>query len=171
AVIGAVVLAAQGVVQTLAMAHGPFAVGPVASQEIIKELGTNGGGFFNVNSAYPFENPNGLTNFLEMLAILAIPASLTYTYGRMVGSRRPGSLLFAAMFALSGFAVIVVYSAERHGTPAQHAAGLVGAPNLEGKELRFGAVNSSLWTAVTTVTSCGAVNAAFESLTGICGLV
>jgi K+-transporting ATPase ATPase A chain len=106
-----------------------------------------------------------------MLAILAIPASLTYTYGRMVGSRRQGWTIFAAMFALFAVSVIVVYSAERHGTPAQHAAGLVGGPNLEGKELRFGAANSSLWTAVTTVTSCGAVNAAFESLTGIGGLV
>jgi potassium-transporting ATPase potassium-binding subunit len=160
---GALILASQGVVQSTAL--------PVASQEIIKELGTNGGGFFNVNSTFPFENPNPLTNFIEMLAMLAIPASLTYTYGRMVGSRRQGWTIFAAMFVLFAVSVAVVYSAERHGTPAQHAAGLVGGPNLEGKELRFGAPASSLWTAVTTVTSTGAVNSAFESLTGIGGLV
>ena len=142
----------------------------MASQEIIKELGTNGGGFFNTNSAMPFENPNGLTNFLEMLAILVIPASLTYTYGRMVGSRRQGWTIFGAMFVLFAVSVAVVYIAESSVTPAQAAAGLTGA-NLEGKELRFGTANSALWTAVTTVTSCGAVNAAFESLTGIGGLV
>jgi potassium-transporting ATPase potassium-binding subunit len=169
-IVGALVLVSQGVVQTLASSAGPLALGPVASQEIIKELGTNGGGFFNVNSAFPFENPNALTNFIEMLAMLCIPASLTYTYGRMVGSRRQGWTIFAAMFVLFAVSVIVVYSAERHGTPAQQAAGVVGA-NLEGKDLRFGVANSSLWTAVTTVTSCGAVNAAFESLTGIGGLV
>ena len=163
-IVGALVLASQGVVQSLSE------WGPVASQEIIKELGTNGGGFFNVNSAMPFENPNGLTNFLEMLAILAIPASLTYTYGRMVGSRRQGWTIFGAMFVLFAISVIVVYLAESHVTPAQAAAGLTGA-NLEGKELRFGTASSALWTAVTTVTSSGAVNAAFESLTGIGGLV
>ena len=96
-IVGALVLVSQGVVQTLAAPAGGIAVGPVASQEIIKELGTNGGGFFNANSAYPFENPNGLSNFLEMLAMLAIPASLTFTYGRMVGSRRQGWAIFSAM--------------------------------------------------------------------------
>jgi K+-transporting ATPase ATPase A chain len=161
---GALVLASQGVVQSL----GGW--GPVASQEIIKELGTNGGGFFNVNSAHPFENPNGLTNFVEMLAILSIPASLTYTYGRMVGSRRQGWTIFAAMFTLFAVSTVVVYLAEMHGTAAQHAAGVAGA-NMEGKELRFGTSGSALWTAVTTVTSCGAVNAAFESLTAVGGLV
>jgi K+-transporting ATPase ATPase A chain len=163
-IVGALVLVSQGVTQSLT--HW----GPVASQEIIKELGTNGGGFFNVNSAMPFENPNGLSNFLEMLAILGIPTSLTFTYGRMVGSRRQGWTIFAAMFSLFAVSVIVVYLAEMHGTPAQHAAGVTGA-NLEGKELRFGTANSALWTAVTTVTSCGAVNAAFESLTAVGGLV
>ncbi len=161
-VVGAVVLASQGVVQSIDL--------PVASQEIIKELGTNGGGFFNTNSATPFENPNGLTNFLEMLAILVIPASLTYTYGRMVGSRRQGWTIFGAMFVLFAVSVAVVYIAESSVTPAQAAAGISGA-NMEGKELRFGTANSALWVAVTTVTSCGAVNAAFESLTGIGGLV
>jgi potassium-transporting ATPase potassium-binding subunit len=143
---------------------------PVASQEIIKELGTNGGGFFNVNSAMPFENANGLTNFLEMVAILSIPASLTYTYGRMVGSRRQGWTIFGAMFVLLAISVTVVYIAESHVTPAQHAAGIVGA-NMEGKEVRFGTAGSALWTAITTATSTGAVNSAFESLTGIGGLV
>jgi K+-transporting ATPase ATPase A chain len=164
AFVGALLLASQGVVQSLS--HW----GPVASQEIIKELGTNGGGFFNVNSSMPFENPSGFTNFLEMLAILSIPASLTFTYGRMVGNRRQGWTIFGAMFVLFAISVAVVYIAESHVTPAQAAAGLTGA-NMEGKEVRFGTSGSALWTAITTVTSCGAVNAAFESLTGIGGLV
>jgi K+-transporting ATPase ATPase A chain len=159
---GALVLASQGVVQSLDL--------PVASQEMIKVLGTNGGGFFNVNSAMPFENPNGLTNVLEMLAMLAIPASLTYTYGRMIGSRRQGWTIFGVMFTLFAIGVVVVYLAELQATPAQQAAGLTGA-NLEGKELRFGTGGTALWTAITTATSTGAVNSAFESLTGIGGLV
>jgi potassium-transporting ATPase potassium-binding subunit len=163
-IVGSVLLVTQGVVQDL----GHW--GPVASQEIIKELGTNGGGFFNVNSAFPFENGSGLSNFLEMLAIISIPASLTYTYGRMVGSRRQGWTIFGAMFVLFAISTVIVYLAEMHGTPAQHAAGVTGA-NLEGKEVRFGTSGSSLWTALTTVTSTGAVNAAFESLTAIGGLV
>jgi potassium-transporting ATPase potassium-binding subunit len=177
-IIGAVLLVSQGVIQTLGGTVADLARGPVASQEAIKELGTNGGGFFNVNSAYPFENPSGLSNLIELFLILCIPASLTYTYGRMVGSRRQGWALFTAMSALFIVSVVVVYLAEQHGTPAQHAAGihtgiLDGSTggNLEGKEQRFGIANSALWTAVTTVTSCGAVNAAFESLTGIGGLV
>jgi K+-transporting ATPase ATPase A chain len=185
--IGAIVLVSQGVIQTFAhyttahtLAGGTqsIALGPVASQEVIKELGTNGGGFFNVNSAHPFENPTGFSNFVEMLLILAIPASLTYTYGRMVGNRRQGWAIFAAMASLFVVAVAVVYVAEQHGTPAQHLAGvsthaIAGSTggNMEGKEQRFGIADSGLWTAVTTVTSCGAVNAAFESLTGIGGLV
>jgi potassium-transporting ATPase potassium-binding subunit len=169
-IVAALVLVSQGVVQTLGAAPHGFVLGPVASQEAIKELGTNGGGFFNVNSAMPFENPNGLSNFVELLLILVIPVALTATYGRMVGSRRQGLAIFAAMAVVFVAGVVVVYVAERHGTPAQHAAGLVGA-NLEGKEQRFGIANSSLWTVVTTVTSCGAVNAALESLTGFGGLV
>ena len=168
--VAAVVLVSQGVVQTLGPTVGGLARGPVASQEAIKLLGTNGGGFFNVNSAYPFENPTQLSNLLEMLLILCIPASLTYTYGRMVGNRRQGWAIFGAMSLLFLVSVAVVFLAERHGTPAQHLAGVVG-PNLEGKEVRFGTTGSALWTAVTTVTSCGAVNAALESLTGIGGLV
>jgi potassium-transporting ATPase potassium-binding subunit len=186
-IVGALLLVSQGVLQTFshyidftgpAGGSGQLALGPVASQEIIKELGTNGGGFFNVNSAMPFENPNGLTNFIELFAILMIPVSLTWTYGRMVGSRRQGLTIFSAMSILFIAGVIVCYVAEQHGTPAQHLAGVhthafdgSTGGNLEGKEQRFGIANSSLWTAVTTVTSCGAVNAAFESLSGMGGLV
>jgi K+-transporting ATPase ATPase A chain len=170
AIVGTVVLISQGVIQTLGGTVGGLARGPVASQEAIKMLGTNGGGFFNVNSSYPFENPTAFSNFFEMFMILCIPAALPYTYGRMVGSRRQGWTIFAAMFFLFIVSVIVVYLAERHGTPAAHAAGLVGG-NLEGKEQRFGIASSSLFTAVTTVVSCGAVNGAFESLTGLGGLV
>ena len=186
-IVGALFLVSQGVIQNLSHATvihtlsggtQVLAQGPVASQEAIKELGTNGGGFFNVNSSFPFENPSGLTNFTEMLLILVIPAALTYTYGRMVGSQRQGWAIFSAMFALFIVGVIVVYIAEQHGTPAQHAAGLHTAAihgstggNLEGKEQRFGIADTSLWTAITTVTSCGAVNGAFESLTGIGGAV
>jgi potassium-transporting ATPase potassium-binding subunit len=186
-VIGALFLVSQGVIQnfsdstvihTLTGGTQILGQGPVASQEAIKLLGTNGGGFFNVNSAYPFENPSGLTNFVEMLLILVVPAALTYTYGRMVGSQRQGWAIFSAMFVLFIAGVVIVYIAEQHGTPAQHAAGLhthafdgSTGGNLEGKEQRFGIAGSSLWTAVTTVTSCGAVNAAFESLTGIGGAV
>jgi K+-transporting ATPase ATPase A chain len=186
-VVGALFLVSQGVIQnldhsqviqTLSGGHQTLAQGPVASQEAIKLLGTNGGGFFNVNSAYPFENPSGLTNFVELLLILVIPAGLTYTYGRIVGSQRQGWAIFAAMSILFVAGVVVVYLAEQHGSPAQHAAGLHTAAfdgstggNLVGKDQRFGIADSSLWTAVTTVTSCGAVNAAFESLTGIGGAV
>jgi K+-transporting ATPase ATPase A chain len=169
-VLGGLVLVSQGVVQTLGGTVGDVARGPVASQEAIKLLGTNGGGFFNVNSAFPLENPTAFSNFLEMWMILCIPASLPFTYGRVVGSRRQGWTIFGAMFALFLVSVVVVYAAERHGTPAAHAAGLVGG-NLEGKEQRFGIASSSLFTAITTVVSCGAVNTAFESLTGLGGLV
>jgi K+-transporting ATPase ATPase A chain len=182
-IVGALFLVSQGAIQnldhsslihTLTGGSQILGQGPVASQEAIKELGTNGGGFFNVNSAFPFENPSGLTNFFEMLLILVIPASLTYTYGRMVGSQRQGWAIFAAMFVLFAAGVAVVYMAEQHGTVAQHAAGLhthaiAGSTggNMEDKEQRFGIAGTSLWTAITTVTSCGAVNGAFESLTGL----
>ncbi len=177
-IVGAVLLVSQGVLQTLGGTVAGLARGPVASQEAIKELGTNGGGFFNVNSSYPFENPTALSNLIELFLILCIPASLTYTYGRMVGSRRQGWALFSAMSVLFIASVVVVYIAELHGTPAQHAAGIhtgivdgSTGGNMEGKDQRFGIANSTLWAAVTTVTSCGAVNAAMESLTGIGGLV
>ena len=177
-VLATVVLVSQGVLQTLGATVGGIARGPVASQEAIKLLGTNGGGFFNVNSAYPFENPTAFSNFFEMFIILCIPASLPFAFGRMVGSRRQGWTIFGAMFALFIISVAIVYLAERHGTPAQHLAGvntdqLSGSTggNLEGKEQRFGIASSSLFTAITTVVSCGAVNSAFESLTGLGGLV
>lgn len=173
--VAAVFLVSQGSLQTLAAnldvrtltgGSQTLALGPVASQEAIKQLGTNGGGFFNVNSAMPFENPTGLTNFVELMLILIIPAGLTATFGRMIGSRRQGWALYAAMLALFVVGVAVVYAAEANGSPAQHAAQIAGA-NLEGKEQRFGTSGSALWVAVTTVASCGAVNASMESLTGI----
>jgi K+-transporting ATPase ATPase A chain len=186
-IVGALILVSQGVLQTLGGyvgftslngSSGTLAVGPVASQEAIKMIGTNGGGFFNVNSAYPFENPTAFSNILQIFMLMAIPAALTYTYGRMVGSRRQGWTIFAVMFALFAVSVAVVYLAEQHGTPAQHLAGVnthqfAGSTggNLEGKEVRNGIAQSGLFAAATTVVSCGAVNAAFESLTGIGGLV
>jgi len=144
--------------------------GPVASQEAIKLLGTNGGGFYNVNSAMPFENPTALTNGIGMLSILLIPAALTATFGRMVGSRRQGWAIYAAMAVLFVVGVAVVYGAEANGSPAQHLAGIAGG-NFEGKDTRFGLGSSSLFAAVTTVASCGAVNAAMESLTGLGGAI
>jgi K+-transporting ATPase ATPase A chain len=187
AVLGALVLVSQGAIQTLGHylsftgptgLEGHMAVGPVASQEVIKNLGTNGGGFFNTNAAHPFENPNGLTNIFEILLVFSIPASLTATYGRMVGSRRQGWALFAAMTIMFVAGVAVLYAAEVHGTPAQHAAGLhtqvyTGSTggNMEGKEQRFGIAGSALFNTVTTDTSTGAVNAAFDSLTGLGGAV
>jgi K+-transporting ATPase ATPase A chain len=187
AVLAALVLVSQGAIQNLShylTATGPtglsqtIAQGPVASQEAIKMLGTNGGGFFNVNSAHPFENPNGFTNFVEMLLVLIIPAGLVITYGKMAGSRRQGYAIFATMFMLFFVGVVVAYVAEAHGTPAQHAVGLhthaiAGSTggNLEGKEQRFGIAGSALFDVITTVTSCGAVNSALESFTGIGGAV
>jgi K+-transporting ATPase ATPase A chain len=179
AVIGTLVLVSQGVVQSLSAGTSftslegvkhILTVGPVASQEVIKMLGTNGGGFFNVNSAMPFENATGFSNFVEMFLILVIPAALTATFGSMAGNRRQGWMLFSAMAIMFIGAVVVVYAAEAHGSPAQHLAG-IGGGNLEGKEQRFGIGSSSLFTAVTTVASCGAVNSAFDSLTGIGGVV
>jgi K+-transporting ATPase ATPase A chain len=155
-----------------------IAMGPVASQEAIKMLGTNGGGFFNVNSAHPFENPSGFTNFLEMLSVLVIPAALVFMYGKMSGNRRQGYAIFSTMMIMFLGAAIVAYIAEAHGSPAQHAAGLhthvfAGSTggNLEGKDQRFGIAGSALFDVVTTVTSCGAVNSAIESFTGIGGAV
>ena len=177
--IAALFLVSQGVIQnlspyetfgTLAGGKQTLALGPVASQEAIKMLGTNGGGFFNVNSAMPFENPTGLSNFVEMLLILVLPAGLTSVFGRYVGNRRQGWAIYAAMLTLFLVSVAVVYAAETNGSPAQHLANVAGG-NLEGKEVRFGLAATSLFTAITTVASCGAVNAAFDSLTGIGGLV
>ena len=187
AVVGALVLVSQGVIQnlsgytpvhTLVGGTQTLAQGPVASQEVIKELGTNGGGFFNVNSAHPFENPTQLSNFVEMLLILMIPASLTFTYGRMVGSRRQGWAIFSAMAIVFVIGVGIAYHAEQHGTPAQHVAGVTTrhfagstGGNMEGKEQRFGIADTALWATMTTVTSTGAVNGALESFTGLGGAV
>jgi potassium-transporting ATPase potassium-binding subunit len=187
-IIGAIVLLSQGVIANLTgsihatgLTSGgsqTIAMGPVASQEAIKLLGTNGGGFFNVNSAHPFENPTGFANLFEMLWVLLIPAALVFTYGRMCGSRRQGYAIFSTMMLLFLAGAIVAYIAEAHGSPAQHAAGLhtgvihgSGGGNLEGKEQRFGIAGSALFDVVTTVTSCGAVNSAIESFTGIGGAI
>src|SRR4051812_8393086 len=148
-----------------------IAQGPVASQEAIKMLGTNGGGFFNANSAHPFENPTPLTNFVQMLSIFAIPAGLTWTYGTMAKDQRQGWTLFAAMAALSIAGVAILYWAESHGTPALHGIATTAAGNLEGKETRFGIAASALFAIVTTDASCGAVNAMHDSFTSLGGLI
>jgi K+-transporting ATPase ATPase A chain len=153
-----------------------IAQGPVASQEIIKEFGTNGGGFFNANSAHPFENPTPLTNLFEMFCIFAISAGLTYTLGRMTGSQRHGWAVWAAMAILFVVGVTTAYWAEARGNPLlagvdQHASATQSGGNMEGKEVRFGIVDSALWATVTTDTSCGAVNSAHDSYTPLGGLM
>jgi potassium-transporting ATPase potassium-binding subunit len=162
-----------------------IAQGPTASQEIIKELGTNGGGFFNANSAHPFENPTPFTNFLEMFAILAIPSAFTYTLGKMTGSARHGWAVWAAMALLFLSGVSAAYWAEARGNPlvaaaaqhspqhasAQQALAQQGAGSLEGKEVRFGVANSALFATVTTDTSCGAVNSMHDSFTPLGGMI
>ena len=186
-IVVAVLLVAGGVLQTIGHAvtaktvEGAdqlLSVGPVASQVAIKQLGTNGGGFFNVNSAMPFENASAFTNFVELLAIILIPAALTYTFGRMVGRQRQGWAIFAAMLALFLVFIVVIVPAEQHGTVAQHAAGLhttafngSSGGNLEGKEVRNGIAQSGLWTVTTTTTSNGSVNSALDSYTGLGGAV
>jgi K+-transporting ATPase ATPase A chain len=155
----------EGVKQTIAM-------GPVASQEAIKQLGTNGGGFFNANAAHPFENPNPLTNFLSMFLIFAIPAGLTFTFGRMARDQRQGWTIFGAMAFLFFAGVTVAYWAEARGNPILIAQGVTGAPgNMEGKDVRFGIANSALYATVTTDASCGAVNSWHDSFTPLGGLV
>ncbi len=152
-----------------------IAQGPVASQEIIKELGTNGGGFFNANSAHPYENPTPLSDIFEMLSIFCIGAGLTYTLGRMVNSQRHGWAVWAAMAFLFLAGVTAAYWAEARGNPLltqQASAGaLQGTGNMEGKEVRFGIPNSVLWATVTTDTSCGAVNSMHDSFTPLGGMV
>ncbi len=154
-----------------------IAQGPVASQEIIKEFGTNGGGFFNANSSHPFENPTPLTDLFEMVAIFAIPAGLTYTLGRMTGSQRHGWAVWAAMAILFCAGVATAYWAESRGNPLypksvdQRATALQPGGNMEGKEVRFGVANSALWATVTTDTSCGAVNSMHDSFTPLGGMV
>ena len=186
-VIFALVLVWQGVpdnfspyvnATTLEGATQSIAEGPVASQEIIKELGTNGGGFMNANSAHPYENPTPLTNLIEMLAILSIGAGLTHTFGKMVGDRKQGWALFAVMSILFFAGATPAIWAEQHGNPQfarmginQHASATQSGGNMEGKETRFGIVESALWATVTTDTSCGAVNSMHDSFTPLGGLV
>ena len=153
-----------------------IALGPTASQEAIKMFGTNGGGFFNANSAHPFENPTPFTNFLEMLLIFAIPSALTYTLGRMTGSQRHGWAVWAAMVFLFAAGVVTAYWAEARGNPLLHgmnqtATTMQAGGNMEGKEVRFGIANSALFATVTTDASCGAVNSWHDSFTPIGGMV
>ena len=165
-------------VTTLEGAKQIIAQGPVASQEVIKMLGTNGGGFFNANSAHPYENPSALTNLIQMLLIFSIGAALTNVFGRMVGSQRQGWAVFSVMGVLFLAGVLVCYSAEAQGNPAftpfhvdQTAGALQPGGNMEGKEVRFGIADSALFTTVTTDASCGAVNNMHDSLLPIAGMV
>jgi K+-transporting ATPase ATPase A chain len=180
-IVVALVFVSQGMIQnlspyaevtTLEGGQQVIAMGPVASQEAIKQLGTNGGGFFNANAAHPFENPTPLSNFLSMVLIFAIPAGLTYTFGRMARDQRQGWALYGAMAFLFFAGVAAAYWAESAPNPA--AAGLGTAPgagNLEGKEVRFGIANTALYATVTTDASCGAVNGMHDSFTPLGGLV
>ena len=180
-VIFALVLVWQGVPQTLGAyidlttlegAHQTLAIGPVASQEAIKMLGTNGGGFFNANSAHPFENPTALVDYLQMLSIFALGAALTNMFGRMVGNERQGWAIFAAMGLLFLAGVSVLYASEAQANPILTALGMDGSlGNMEGKEIRFGIVQSALFSAITTAASCGAVNSMLESFLPLGGLV
>ncbi len=177
----ALYLVATGMPQTLAGAlpavtlegvNQDIAIGPIASQVAIKMLGTNGGGFFNANAAHPFENPGAVGNFIQMLSIFAIGAGLTIMFGRMVGDERQGWALLSAMAVLFLISVSVTYWAESHSTLALATAGVDPAMgNMEGKELRFGVAASSLFAAVTTAASCGAVNAMHDSFTAIGGMM
>ncbi|MBO9197740.1 potassium-transporting ATPase subunit KdpA [Rhizobium sp. 16-449-1b] len=155
---------------TLEGASQTIAVGPVASQLAIKMLGTNGGGFFNANSAHPFENPDNFSNMLQMVSIFAIGAAFTNVFGRMVGNQRQGWAILAAMGLLFLVGVGVTYWAEAAGNPLMHAFGLSGG-NMEGKEVRFGIAMSSLFAVITTAASCGAVNAMHGSFTALGGLI
>ncbi len=171
-------LGAYSEATTLEGAKQVIAQGPVASQEVIKMLGTNGGGFFNTNSAHPFENPNAITNFVQIVLIFAIGASLTNVFGRMVGDQRQGWAVFAVMAVLFLGGVLVAYWAEAAGNPAIARLGVDTAPsamqaggNMEGKDVRFGIANSALFAVITTAASCGAVNAMHDSFTPLGGLI
>src|SRR6266702_5456984 len=163
----------DGKVTTQVIKEQTIAQGPTASQEVIKELGTNGGGFFNANSAHPFENPNPLTTFFELMLIFAIGSGLTYTLGQMTGSQRHGWAVWCAMAILFLAGVTAAYSAEARGNTLLPGQGnhVQAAGNLEGKEVRFGIANSALWAVVTTDTSCGAVNSMHESYTPLGGMI
>jgi potassium-transporting ATPase potassium-binding subunit len=175
----AVFLIASGVPQTLAGsidattlegARQTIALGPVASQEAIKMLGTNGGGFFNANSAHPFENPTALTNLVQMLSIFTIGVGLTWCFGKAVGDTRQGWTILAAMMLLFVVGVVVTYWQEAAGNPLLHGLGVAGG-NMEGKEVRFGIAASALFSVITTAASCGAVNAMHDSFMPLGGLV
>ena len=155
---------------TLEGAKQVIALGPVASQEAIKMLGTNGGGFFNANSAHPFENPNAITNFVQMLSIFVIGFGLTWTFGKAVGNTRQGWAILAAMLTIFLIGVTIVYAQEAAGNPMLHGLGVMGG-NMEGKEVRFGIAASALFSVVTTAASCGAVNAMHDSFTALGGMV
>ncbi len=175
------VLVSQGLIQnlspylqvtTLESSAQTIAMGPVASQEVIKQLGTNGGGFFNANAAHPFESPTPLTNFISLVLIFAIPAGLTWTFGRMARDQKQGWALLAAMSVLFLVGVGVAYDAEAAGNPVMQGLAVdQGAGNMEGKEVRFGVANSALYATVTTAASCGAVNAMHDSFTPLGGMV
>ena len=178
-IVYAIFLIASGVPQTLAGSvdattlegvRQTIALGPVASQEAIKMLGTNGGGFFNANSAHPFENPTALTNLVQMLSIFSIGVGLTWCFGKAVGDTRQGWAILAAMGVLFVAGVSVAYWQEAAGNPVLHQLGALGG-NMEGKEVRFGIAASALFAAVTTAASCGAVNAMHDSFTALGGLV
>jgi potassium-transporting ATPase potassium-binding subunit len=167
---------ADGKTVTTTVTEQTIAQGPVASQEIIKEWGTNGGGFFNANSAHPFENPTPLSNLIELFSIFAVSAGLTYTLGRMTGSRRHGWAVWAAMAILFLAGVTTAYWAEARGNPLlagvdQHATAMQPGGNMEGKETRFGIANSALFATVTTDASCGAINGWHDSYTPLGGMV
>jgi len=178
--VGSLVLVSQGVIQNLrpydtaqlvdAPSTQVIAQGPVASQEFIKQWGTNGGGFFNANSAHPFENPTPLTNLVALFSIFAISAGLTYTLGRMTGSQKHGWAVWSAMAALFLAGVLVAYASEARGNPLLAGTDQT-AGNMEGKEVRFGIANSALFATVTTDASCGAVNAMHDSFTPLGGMV
>ncbi len=186
-IVGALFFVSQGMIQnlhpytsvtTLEGARQTIAQGPVASQEAIKQLGTNGGGFFNANASHPFENPNPLTNLASMFLIFLIPGALTYTFGRMVRDTRQGWAIFAAFSVMFLIGVFVCYGYESAGNPILERLGLqtsatAGQPggNMEGKEVRFGIANSALYATVTTDASCGAVNSMHDSFTPLGGLV
>ena len=178
-IVYALFLIASGVPQTLSAmvdtttlegARQAIALGPVASQEAIKMLGTNGGGFFNANSAHPFENPTALTNLVQMLSIFALGAGLTWCFGKAVGNTRQGWAILAAMMALFLIGTGVAYWQEAAGNPVLHQLGAAGG-NMEGKEVRFGIAASALFSVVTTAASCGAVNAMHDSFTALGGMV
>ena len=183
----AVILVSQGVPQTFHAAttvttvqgaHQTIARGPVASQIAIKQLGTNGGGYYNSNSAVPFENPNGLTNFLEMLSILLIPAAQVFMFGKMVAAKRHAWMVFAAMFAIFAIGVAVNLPAEQHGSQVLRSSGVnitqghgSSGGNLTDKEVRFGIANTAIWTVATSDASNGSVNGGFDAQTPAGGAV